>query len=397
MCVNLNLYQAPGRQRALALRNSVRTQLRAWVWFIILALTYGMGILPCAAEVVTAQNQLAITAMSVEGASLLLSATVPPNLETVALDTRVALEAPWEEVEQRSVPAEGGEVTFVFPQSADAARFFRLRANPVSQTPQVVSAQLEFVATAPLSSRLSNGNAVLHFKGRVDGSDKILVTRDGALWDHVNWSYPPEPVSINGTRWNPEKKNYLSSIGAVKFLPESFSLESVELEVIKGRDVVALERTSKGLMVYLDDTPIAADEYEFNIFFHPAGPKPAEARSSAVARLKIAAWVSGSDCIKITAGEAVLEHKTYNLPSNLTVNGIPWDVRQSKVLKNEGAARFLPDGVDFSTARIVSRSGRDLATAWGDADALWVRFADNPNGSDNYEIEIAFGPKQSQP
>jgi hypothetical protein len=93
----------------------------------------------------------------------------------------------------------------------------------------------------------------------------------------------------------------------------------------------------------------------------------------------------------------VLEHKFWDLPSNLSVNGVPWDARQTTVLKNEGATRFLPGGVDFSTARIVSRAGRDLATAWGEKDALWVRFADNPNGSDSYEIEIAFGPEQSQP
>jgi hypothetical protein len=107
--------------------------------------------------------------------------------------------------------------------------------------------------------------------------------------------------------------------------------------------------------------------------------------------LKISAQVDGSDCIKITAGEAVLEHKTHKLPVNVSVNGIAWDVPRTRVLKNDGATKFLPDGVDFSTAKIVSRKGRDLATAWGEKDALWVRFADNPGASDSYEIEIAFG------
>jgi hypothetical protein len=189
----------------------------------------------------------------------------------------------------------------------------------------------------------------------------------------------------------------LSSIGPVQFLPESFSLESVDLDVIEGRDVVALERTNNGLIVYLDDTPNGPGDYEFNINFHPAGLKPAQARPSAVARLKIAAQVDGSDCIKITAREAVLEHKARLLPSNLSINGLAWDVSQATVLKNEGATTFLPDGVDFSTARILSRKGRDLATAWGEKDALWVRFADNPNGSDAYEIEIAFGPERTEP
>jgi beta-lactamase regulating signal transducer with metallopeptidase domain len=243
------------------------------------------------------------------------------------------------------------------------------------------SEETRFVTTASLGSCVSNGNAVFHFTGSVDGSDKILITRDGARWTHVNRHWPLEPVLVNDTSWNPMDQSYLATVGPEKFLPESFSLESVDLEVIEGRDVVAIERTQHGLVVYLDDTPAGASEYDFKLHFHPAGPKLSGAGQSPVAHLTIAAQVSGSDCIKITASEAILEHKTFRLPSEVSVNGRPWDVDQSCVLKNEGATRFLPDGVDFSTARILSRQGRDLATAWSGADALWVHFADNPNGS----------------
>ena len=38
------------------------------------------------------------------------------------------------------------------------------------------------------------------------------------------------------------------------------------------------------------------------------------------------------------------------------------------MLQNAGANLFLPAGVDFSTARIVSRKGRDLATLWAEAE-----------------------------
>jgi hypothetical protein len=373
--------------------NSLKSLSHGKVWLVILALLAALQPSFCAAEVVAVSDQFAITSISVRGTNLVLSAYVPPGMDLVALQERSALDAPWEETAQWSVPENGGEMTFAFPQRADVARFFRLRARPVLPASPLVSAEVAFVTTASLCTRMSNGNAVFHFKGRVDGSDKIFITREGATWEHVNWGYPPEPVSINDTQWNPAEKSYLTTIGPVKFLPESFSLDSVDLEVIEGRDVVALERTNDGLMVYLDDTPGGPGQYDFKINFHPAVPKPTRARPSAVARLKIAAQVDGSDCIKITPQEAVLEHKTFALPSNLSVNGIPWDAGQQSVLKNEGATAFLPDGVDFSTARIVSRKGRDLATAWGEPDALWVRFADNPNGSDWYEIEIAFGPE----
>ena len=70
---------------------------------------------------------------------------------------------------------------------------------------------------------------------------------------------------------------------------------------------------------------------------------------------------------------------------------MPWAVRQTNVWQNAGAGMFLPSGVDFSTAKIISRKGRDLATLWAEEQALWVWFADNPNGNDHYELEIAFG------
>jgi len=47
--------------------------------------------------------------------------------------------------------------------------------------------------------------------------------------------------------------------------------------------------------------------------------------------------------------------------------------------------------LDFSTAKIIKRQGRDLATMWSDNDALWINFADNPNGADAYELDISFG------
>lgn len=28
---------------------------------------------------------------------------------------------------------------------------------------------------------------------------------------------------------------------------------------------------------------------------------------------------------------------------------------------------------------------------WADGNAVWVRFTDNPNGADTYELEILFG------
>jgi len=187
------------------------------------------------------------------------------------------------------------------------------------------------------------------------------------------------------------RNGILATTGAVAFLPETFSLEAVRLEIIQGRDVIALERTNHALMVYLDDPPSGAATYEFKIHFHPATVKPPETGASPAAALKIAAQIDGSDSLKITAREATWEHRTYSYPGAVSLNDIPWDVRQTNVLTNVGTNTFLPSGVDLSTARIVNRKGRDVVTVWADADALWIQFADNPNGADFYELELSFG------
>ncbi len=338
-----------------------------------------------------AQNpQFTITSITVQGTNLVFRAAIPPGLERVVLEMRPALDARWEEATLLEVPSGGGETAFSIPRPESGAGFFRLKATGPLANSQAISSELQCVTVGPLASGPTE--ALFHFKGVVDGSDKILITHSGALWEHVNWGWPDGAVSVNNQRWNPSEKNYLTTVGAAKFLPEPFSLDSANLKVINARDVVALERTHQGLVVYLDDTPSGASDYEFEIRFSAGPPKIVRAERSASAHLKISAQIDGSERVKITTREASWEHKAYEYPANVSLNGVPWPVEQNSILKNEGTNTFLTSGVDFSTARIVGRKGRDLATMWAEADALWVCFADNPNGSDYYELEIAFGP-----
>jgi hypothetical protein len=103
--------------------------------------------------------------------------------------------------------------------------------------------------------------------------------------------------------------------------------------------------------------------------------------------------IDGSDLLKITANKATWTNRAWNAPDVVKLNDLSWNLRETNVWSNTGTNRFLPSGVDFSTAKIVRRQGRDLATMWADADAMWVSFADNPNGADAYELEISFGPE----
>jgi hypothetical protein len=351
---------------------------------------------------VSPNAQFLITAIRAEGTNVVLTAAVPAGLQQVILEMRPSLDAKWEEMGLLDIPQGGGTVAFTLPKPG-GMQFFRLKATPQADasTVAILSPESRYVTVAPLGAATVNYvgtnkhpaaplDAVFHFKGAIDGSDKITITRAGALWEHVNWSWPQDAVEVNGAKWNPQEKNYLTTAGEEKFLPAAFALDTADLEVIQGRGVVALERTDNALVVYMDDFQNGADDYEFNVHFHPPVPKPAAAASTA-ATLKITAEIDGSDCLIITATEATLRHEGRLLPARVMLNDVAWLPGQDEVMRNEGTNTFLPQGIDFSTARIVNRKGRDLATMWAEKDAVKVRFADNPNGSDTYELEIAFG------
>jgi hypothetical protein len=359
-----------------------------------LALLFGSTLVVASAETpgsVSGARPFSITSIEIVGTNLVLHAEVPTGLGQVTLQMRPRLDGSWEDAGSWSSYLNVGTPVFTIARPTGPTAFFRLKANANLDAGATVSGELQYVTTSSLDSHLAeNGDAIFHFIGWVDGSDNILITREGALWNHVSWGWPREAVIVNGTQWKPNEKNYLTTTGGGKFLPEPFSLESASLEVLRGRDVVALERCRDGLIVHVDDTPPGADTYEFNIRFQPVA-RNRTASASTAARLKIAARIDGSDCFKITAAGMVSVHKYWRHPKRVTVNDIIWSPEHESVLKNEGETSFLPADTDLSTARIVSRRGRDLATMWAEHDAVWVWFADNPNGDDSYELEIAFG------
>jgi hypothetical protein len=333
-----------------------------------------------------------ITSISVESTNLVLTADIPTDSAQVTLEMRASLNTAWQDAASSNVQAGVNEIVFSIPEPTNDVCFFQLKATIVSRNSSEVSDELQYATMPSLASNLTrSGDAIFHFKGLVDGSDKIVITHDGALWTHVNWQWPLGPIMINSNRWNPEKRNYLTTVGTSKFLPNTFSLESANLEKIEGRDVVAIERATNSLIVYLDDTPCGASEYEFTLHFHPIGFEPVKAERVVAADLKIAAQIDGSDCLKITSREATWSHKNWSWPTDVSLNDVHWDLQRTNILENKGTNVFLPSGINFSTAKIVGRKGRDLATLWGDKEALWVWFADNPNGSDSYELDISFG------
>lgn len=362
--------------------SKLRTAWRAWIPGLATALA-ALAALPPA-------DPVSFTSITVEGTNLVVVATIPPDMATVSLEMRPSLTASWEQRALTGVNAAGGAVALRVARPESSQAFFRLLVKPRAEGGHLVSKEVNYVAIAPIAT--GDAKAItLHIRGVVDGSDRLLITRSGILWDHVNWDWPQSLISVNGVQWDPLERSYITIRGSSLFLPKPYAPGSVVLEKIKGRGVVAVERMDGALLAYVNDTELGADEYEFKLHFRPAAEEPAGAPASKRARLNLVARIDGCDTVRISATGATWLHQTHQAPTGVSVNNIPWTAPTNAPLKNEGRTAFLPAGVDFSTASIVRRKGRDLATLWAEKDSILVHFADNPNGADLYELDIAFG------
>ena len=228
----------------------------------------------------------------------------------------------------------------------------------------------------------AEGPVVLPFLAKIDGSDRIRITREGAEWTHLHWGFPEGPVLLNDVRWHPQAAPRLPNYGPTRFLSSDVDFETAVLRRIEGRDAVVLEREPDAITIHLNDTPLGAGHYRFEIVFQAVRP-PVEFR--------VAARIDGSDELRISRSAAEWVHRCWRGPEGqVRVNGVLWLPEAEGPLPNVGGTRFLPDDVDFGSAEVVSKSGRDLVALEKRADGVSIRFADTPNGSDVYQIVVRF-------
>jgi hypothetical protein len=122
------------------------------------------------------------------------------------------------------------------------------------------------------------------------------------------------------------------------------------------------------------DTQGGADNYSIAVSFDP---KSAPVLSTP-ATLHITGNIDGSDLLRISRTGATWIHNYFDAPSNVTINGMPWDTVNNPTLPNSGATTFLPPGVDLSTVAFTKDAGRDAATYQLFPDHIDVYFADDP-------------------
>lgn len=99
----------------------------------------------------------------------------------------------------------------------------------------------------------------LTLSGQIDGSEKFIFTPAGVKWVHLHWS-EPDDMTFQGKPWtNPRKTPAQWSTFASLDLPHATIVKR------KGRDLVALEPTPEGFILYFDDAPNGAGHYSVTI------------------------------------------------------------------------------------------------------------------------------------
>lgn len=232
------------------------------------------------------------------------------------------------------------------------------------------------------------GPVTLRFLGRIDGSDRLHLDGDGARWEHLHWSHPIGNVMLGNVAWNPSER---PRVGADVIHPSlgELDFEGARLRRIHGRGTVALESGSEGLTVHLSDAQNGSDLYEFELELDRVDPRY---------ELRIAAKIDGSDELHIDAGGAYWVHREWGWPHGpVVIDDFAWSVGPDNTIVDAGHGVPVPADTDFSTARVVSRKGRDLVALEASSEGIVVHFSDTPNGSDDYEIHIRFdGPRNDR-
>ena len=99
----------------------------------------------------------------------------------------------------------------------------------------------------------------LTISGTIDGSEKFTFTQDSVKWVHLHWS-EPDDMTFKGKPWNNPRKTPAQ-------WTEFASLDLPHATIVKrkGRDLVALEPTPDGFILYFDDAPNGAANYSVTI------------------------------------------------------------------------------------------------------------------------------------
>ena len=108
-------------------------------------------------------------------------------------------------------------------------------------------------------------------------------------------------------------------------------------------------------------------------------------------RLSFRGRIDGSEIIELSDTHAWWTHRNWGWPSEPVWLGfVQWNPKQKRFLENSGHTRYLPPGVDFSSARLANVKARDQVTLEPGPRSVRIHIVDTPNGSGEYQFDILF-------
>jgi hypothetical protein len=101
---------------------------------------------------------------------------------------------------------------------------------------------------------------MLRISATVDGSGRIIFTRDAVRYEHKHWD-PPTDMVFDGQTWT----DLDQTPSAWREIGHHLDLTKAWIVKREGRDVIALEQTPDGFDLYLCDSPNGSSEYSVTI------------------------------------------------------------------------------------------------------------------------------------
>ena len=89
---------------------------------------------------------------------------------------------------------------------------------------------------------------------------------------------------------------------------------------------------------------------------------------------------------------ATWEHKSQSWPTDVRINGSPWNPRQTPTFAPQRAGPLLQDGLDFSEVVIHILRGYGRVWCRIEEDDLVIEFDNHDAGTELYEVAIDFAP-----
>jgi len=128
----------------------------------------------------------------------------------------------------------------------------------------------------------------------------------------------------------------------------------------------------------------------------PPGDRASAAAAAAPAKkvvLHIMGKIDGRNVLVVRRDAAEWKQQEFGYPESLSINGVRWDPSKNELLHNSGATEFLPAGpVNFRSAALVQKRGRDLVEVEALDDAVQISFNDIQPGAANYDLLIELTP-----